>query len=299
MKNKNSIILFVVLLLGIVGYFWLKGQKAVLLNTNNQVKTELIPESSITHGHGLAVDTKDSNKVYIATHHGLLVLVNDKDLFAVGTSKDDYMGFSPNAKNDKVFFASGHPESGGNIGFQKSEDGGFNWQKISDGLGGPVDFHALAVSPVNPNIIYGWYQGNLQRSEDGGKRWVKFPTSAPFVALIADTHDEKIVYAASPQGLYESENKGESWKRMIEGFVAALAIHPQDNQTMIIASEKLGFAKTKDKGKTWEKVKQNFGDESILFIAYDPQNPNNVYLLTHKNSLYKSQDGGDVWTKIR
>ena len=253
MKNKSKHYLVVgMLLVAVIGglAYFSNRTKDRARQQDRSPQNTLYPVDAITHGHGLAVDAQDSSKIYIATHHGLLVLVNDKELYTVGQSKDDYMGFSPNSKNAKVFFSSGHPEAGGNIGFQKSEDGGFTWKKISDGLDGPVDFHAMAVSPVNPNLVYGWYQGNLQKSTDGGKSWQKFPTNFVVVRLIADTDDENIVYAASPQGLFMSSNKGESWQRILEGFIATLAIHPKESQTMLVSSENLGLAKTIDKGKT-------------------------------------------------
>ena len=61
----------------------------------NSFEKNLNPIDAITHAHGLAVDVENSSKLYIATHHGLLVLENGKELFRVGKSQDDYMGFSP------------------------------------------------------------------------------------------------------------------------------------------------------------------------------------------------------------
>jgi len=298
---NNKIIIAVVAIALISGSVLLLKGKTAIPSSNSTIaaKKELIPETSITHGHGLAVDAVDSSKVYIATHHGLLVLVNDIDLYAVGESKDDYMGFSPNLKDAKVFFSSGHPEEGGNIGFQQSTDGGFTWKKVSNGLGGPVDFHGMAVSPLNPSLVFGWYQGNVQRSMDGGKNWQKFSTPGPFVALSSDTQDENIVYAASPLGLFKSQNKGETWEKLVEGFVSAIAIHPTNSQTLIISSEKYGLGKSTDGGKTWQPSNQDFGGESPLFIAFSTQDPAIVYFLTEKNSVYKSTNGGDIWTKIR
>ncbi|MBI2030127.1 exo-alpha-sialidase, partial [Candidatus Kaiserbacteria bacterium] len=52
------------------------------------------------------------------------MLENEKDLYRVGKSRDDYMGFSPHPTEADVFFTSGHPSRGGNLGFQKSDDGG-------------------------------------------------------------------------------------------------------------------------------------------------------------------------------
>lgn len=304
MKNDKTFIIsvIVVTLVLLGGAIWWSGRESgepPVTVSNQGVELKLYPEDEITHGHGLAVDVTDSNKVYIATHHGLLVLVNEKDLYRVGTSRDDYMGFSVHPTDPHIFFSSGHPEAGGNVGFQKSEDAGSTWKKISNGLGGPVDFHAMAVSPVHPDLVFGWYQGNIQRSEDGGKNWVKFPTPVPFVALAADTKDENVVYAASPQGLFKSQDKGQTWEKLVEGYVAAISIHPTDSQMLLISSEKLGLAKSSDSGKNWQKIQTNFNGESPLFIAFDKQKSATVYILTEKNSLYKSTDTGSTWSKIR
>lgn len=301
MKNNKLTIGIIALILvsGVILWNNKKPAPSPVTVPNQSTQQKLSPESEITHGHGLAVDVADSKKLYIATHHGLLVLVNDTDLYRVGTSNDDYMGFSVHPTNANTFFSSGHPERGGNVGFQKSEDGGNSWKKISNGLNGPVDFHAMAVSPVNPDLVFGWYQGNLQRSSDGGKTWVKFTTQAPFVALAGDTSDENVVYATSPQGLFKSHDKGETWEQLLDGFVAAIAIHPSNSQTLLISSEKLGFAKSNDGGQNWQSIDANLQRESPLFIAYDRQSPTTVNLLTEKNSIYKSNDSGESWNKIR
>lgn len=260
----------------------------------------LIPVSEITHGHGLAVDVSDSSKIYIATHHGLLLLQNEKDLYQVGKSQDDYMGFSPHPTNAKAFFASGHPSTGGNIGFQKSEDGGFTWKKISDGLNGPVDFHAMTVSSVNPALIFGWYRGTIQRSTDGGKNWqIVSNTTFPIVGLVASPKDENIVYAVSPQGLMVSKNQGKDWMILFSGFASTIAINPQDSQKLISFSEKLKLVRSNDGGKNWEPVNESYNGETPLHTAFDKQKPEIIYALTEKNSLYKSQDAGATWNKIR
>lgn len=296
MNNKNILVGGVVILI-VIGTIVFLSQSTSTQKANQS--EELTPVSSITHGHGLAVDAKDSSKVYIATHHGLLLLLNDKDLFTVGSKQDDYMGFSKHPFDSNVFFSSGHPATGGNIGFQKSEDGGFTWKKISDGLEGPVDFHAMAVSPANPNLIYGWFRGAIQRSIDGGKNWQRFPNNFVVVNLAADPKDENIVYAASPQGLMVSTDKGERWYSLMDGFVSTLAVSPKNSQSLISFSEKQRLAKSEDGGKTWTKISESFSGETPLFLAFNSQQPDTIYTLTEKNSLYKSTDGADNWKKIR
>lgn len=268
--------------------------------TEPSASRNLLPVSEITHGHGLAVDILDSSNVYIATHHGLLLLQNEKELYQVGGSKDDYMGFSTHPRDSKVFFGSGHPSFGGNIGFQKSEDGGFTWKKVSDGVNGPVDFHAMTVSPANPNLIFGWYRGAIQKSTDGGKNWEMVTnTNFPVVSLAADPKDENIVYGASPRGLMVSKNKGKNWRPLLDGFVSTIVINPQDPQKLISFSEKLKLARSSDGGKSWETVNESFNGETPLHIAFDKQKPEIIYTLTEKNSLYKSTNSGATWKKIR
>ncbi len=289
---KTKYVIGVAAMLGVVSILFLLGRG------NQPDDHKLIPIKEITHGHGLAVAVNDQSKLYIATHHGLLVLIDEKDLYRVGESRDDYMGFSTHASDPTIFFSSGHPSYGGNIGFQKSEDGGFTWKKISDGLNGPVDFHAMAVSSVNPDLIFGWFRGDIQRSTDGGTSWEKFPTQFPIIALAADTKNEDVLYAASPLGLYKSINRGEAWHSLFDGFVASVAVHPA-TQTVFSFSEKFRLAKSVDGGKTWENINQRFDGETPLFISFYRQDPEIVYLMTEKNSIYKSTDGGDSWNKIR
>lgn len=297
--TKKLIILFIVAMLGIAVFFmFFRGEKSDTKELDSSDK--LIPIDSITHGHGLTVDVTDSNKLYIATHHGLLVLVNDKDLYQVGEKKDDYMGFSPHPTDSKIFFSSGHPSNGGNLGFQKSLDGGFTWKKVSDGLNGPVDFHAMTVSPATPNLAFGWYRGELQRSTDGGNSWeLAGSTNFPVVGLAADPKDENIVYAASPQGLMISKDKGKEWNQLLNGFVSTVAINPQDSQRIISYSEKQQLAKSNDSGQTWEKINADFAGETPLFISFSRQAPEIIYILTERNGLYKSLDNGTNWNKIR
>lgn len=299
---KNSLLILIVLgVLGIVslGYIFTNSPNDTQ-QTNTTVIREIIPVDSITHGHGLAIDVEDPNSLYIATHHGLLVLKNDKELFSLGSQKDDYMGFSRHPSDPTVFYSSGHPTEGGNIGFQKSTDGGHSWEKISDGVNGPVDFHAMTVSPVNPKLIYGWYQGALQRSEDEGKTWqIASTTQFPVINLAADPKDVNVLFAASPLGLYKSTDKGKSWEQMQEGFVSAIAVNPVNAKNLISFSENNKLAISNDGGNSWEKKDEAFSNETPLYIAISNQQPEIVYILTEKNSIYKSKDSTNSWSKIR
>lgn len=284
--------------------FFLLGT-VVLAGCQTTSSNNLYSVESISHAHGFAVDVSDSNKLYIATHYGLYTLINEKDLYQIGKKKDDYMGFSVHPTNPNIFFSSGHPSGGGNLGVQKSEDAGITWQKISNGADGPVDFHSMAVSSANPDIMYGYYAGALQRSMNGGKDWEvlvkEFPTVVNFAT---DPSNENVVFASTGQsGLLRSNDKGTNWTVVSEELkdttVTALTIDPQGTQNMLSFSQKLGFAKSKDAGKTWEKINENFSNDILFFVAFDKNTAGKVYAITKNNFLYKSSNGGNSWSKIR
>ncbi|MGH7196365.1 MAG: WD40/YVTN/BNR-like repeat-containing protein [Candidatus Saccharimonadales bacterium] len=280
----------------------------LLLANKPESKTsgsDLTPVSSLRDVHGLAVDVADSNKVWIASHTGLHVLKNDKELFVVGTARDDYMGFSPHPTDANTFFTSGHPSSGGNIGFQKSVDAGKTWQKVSTGANGPVDFHAMAVGQVDPNLVYGWYRGDLQRSRDGGKNWEIVNTNLSryqVVSFVTDPKDKDTVYATTNAGLLMSKDQGKNWTQLSEALaqdtVLGLALNPTNNQELLVDSQKLGLVKSTDGGKNWSKLDVAWASSGVLYISYDKNKPATVYAITQNLELYKTTDGGSSWQKV-
>lgn len=303
--GKKAVLISIIIVLSLAG-FWLltKGNKtSVSPQAGEQSENHLTSVDSITHAHGLAVDVGDSNKVYIATHNGLLVLNNGKNLFRVGKSQDDFMGFSPHPSTANILYSSGHPRIGGNIGVQKSEDSGVTWKRISGGAGGPVDFHAMTVSLANPEVMYGWYQGRLQRSTDGGNNWqVVNSNITNIISLATDPQDENIIYAATDQSLQKSSDQGENWTSVSPdldgGAIVALAVNPDNPQEILTFSQKMGVAKSNNSGSTWEKLSETFGGDLVLYFAYDKQNPNILYALTKNNVIYKSMDSGSTWIKV-
>lgn len=302
MKIKNNVLivglLTATLLIG--GLFFFGSDSK---STENSSVNALTPVSSFSHSHGIAVDTADAKKVYIATHEGLFLLSEDKDLFQIGKTRDDLMGFSPHPTEPDTFFSSGHPARGGNIGFQKTTDGGVTWEKISDGLGGPVDFHAMTVSQINPSIVYGVYGDKLQRSSDGGRSWEYAKSVITPISLSSDPKNENTLYASTPDGVKISKDKGDSWQnisaQLEKGGVTVFAMDPLSSYALAFSQNLGGMGKSTDGGVTWQRIQEIFGGEAVLYLAFSKTQAGDVYALTNKNSIYKSIDSGDSWTKVR
>lgn len=108
---------------------------------NDRISLETLGER--THFHSIAVDQNDSGRLYLATHHGFHRLDLDGMTQQISDVTDDFMGFTPHPSDPDIFFASGHPQRGGNLGVIVSTDGGETWSQRSPGADGPVDFYQL------------------------------------------------------------------------------------------------------------------------------------------------------------
>jgi hypothetical protein len=256
------------------------------------------------HVHGLAIDAKNPEVIYVASHNGLLQRSSKGEWFWMGKQRADYMGFTADPSNSDRFYSSGHPPTGGNLGFQVSDTQGEDWKQIS--LPG-VDFHALAIAPSNPKIFYGWPASGaegLHFSADGGKTWTQPRMTgledAPF-GLAVDPRNPDYVFATTRAGLFNSSNRGDNWSLVSstkDAPVAGLALLKTESSTELYGYRALkansGLYHSTDYGKTWEPL--GTGTKGlILQLAIAQTNPQLFYAINKENEVFQSQDGGKTW----
>ena len=261
------------------------------------------------HVHGLAVSADNPNVIYVATHDGLVKRSKTGEWFWMEPEAEraDYMGFTGHPTDSKRFYASGHPHTGGNLGFQVTENQGQDWKQIS--MPG-VDFHALAVAPSNPEVFYGWAVSGAQglfTSTDGGKTWTKVDMTglgdAPF-DLAVDPRNSDRVFATTRSGLYESTDSGKNWALVPntqQAPIVGLDLLAEENNTVMIGYRFLqsapGIYRSADGGKTWDKLGR--GTEGvILHLAIAPDNPQIMYAVNENNAIFQSQDSGKSWKEL-
>ncbi len=256
-----------------------------------------------THFHGIAVDQADPSRLHLATHHGFYVVASDGKATRVSQGRDDYMGFTPHPSQPGVLYASGHPVGGGNLGFMMSADGGRNWTKLSDGVGGPVDFHQMDVSKADPNVIYGSY-GDLQRSLDGGRSWARIgPAPEGLIALAASARNRDTVYAATQRGLLISRGGGRGWAPGHPARQPATSVHTTAGGTIFAFIFGVGLVRAAEERLDWQLVNGRFGRHAILHLTDSPADPNVLYAVTmdtdtRAQAVQVSRDGGRTWTAL-
>ncbi len=179
-------------------------------------------------------------------------------------------------------------------GLWRTDDGGLNWEVVTDGQIESASIGAVQVCESNPDIVYmgtgeTQIRGNIQqgdgayKSVDGGDTW---------------THI----------GLRETQN------------IARIRIHPENCDIAWAAAfgkhsaenEERGIYKTTDGGESWRKVLYRSPRAGGVDITLDPANPDLMYASTWEawrkswgmssggegSGLFKSEDGGESWTEI-
>lgn len=179
-------------------------------------------------------------------------------------------------------------------GIWKTEDAGQYWECVSDGFLKTSSVGALAVSEVDPNVIYAGM----------GESTIRIDVS----------HGD---------GVYKSTDAGRTWQHMglaDTRHIGKVRIHPNDPTTVFVAAlghafgknEERGVFKSTDGGETWRKVLYKSDKAGAVDLSIDPNNPRIIYATIWEayrsfwqlssggedSGIWRSTDGGETWEDI-
>jgi len=273
------------------------------LNTENSISpSEYSRTVGWKHIHGLGIDPTNRTILYIATHGDFYHSHSGNPPFKVDIVRADYMAFNASPTAGMPLYASGHPSTGGNTGLIKSTDGGQSWESVAKVLEPPVDFHAMAVSKSDPNIIIGFDGAGrgLFKTTDAGKTWdtLQYPDYVSTLAI--SPLDSQVVFAGTGKGIFQSNDGAKSWNQLNEyKGITILALSFDENGVLYSSTSSFGLARSADLGKTWEKISKP--DLTITSIAVDSQNKI-IYIAGYSSEgfqeVYQSLDDGANWQVI-
>jgi len=269
----------------------------------DQARTTLSALADETHFHGIAVDQRDPSGIFLATHHGLYTVSLDGTATLVSETRDDFMGFRPHPTDLGTLYASGHPARGGNLGFLTSRDGGKSWIKLSDGHGGPVDFHQMDFSKRDPRVVYGVYRV-LQRSQDGGQTWQAVgPPPHGLIDLAASSLDTNTLYAATQRGLLQSRDAGKNWQLIhAESPATMVTVTPAGELYAFVAG--VGLIRAPEASLQWSVLHPGFGSQGYMThftVQRDDARRFYAVLLNpdaKRQTVVMSRDGGASWAPL-
>lgn len=266
------------------------------ISTIEAANAETLAElATHTHYHGIAFARSGTAVLLLASHHGVFALDGSGTATRVSPVQD-FMGFSPDPAGELSYYASGHPAGGGNSGFLHSADGGATWKQLSPGVNGPVDFHQMDVSPVDPKTIYGSY-GQIQTSRDGGSTWaIAGHPPADLIAIAASSLAAERIYAATQGGLHVSKDGGGSWTVLdFPGEVVSM-VKSGPGKALYAFVLGRGLMKTvEDSQGKWTSLSNDFGEAIPLHLAIDGKDAEHLALTTQANGVLESRDGGRTW----
>ncbi|HPI20285.1 MAG TPA: glycosyl hydrolase, partial [Candidatus Kapabacteria bacterium] len=268
----------------------------------------------------ILIDPRNSNVVYVAAQGPLWGAGGDRGLYKTtdgGSSWECVLKISENTgvsdiafdpRNPDVIYAASYQRrrhvwtlvnGGPEAAIHKSTDGGKSWNKLTNGLpGGELGRIGIAVSPVNPDIVYALIEatednGGFFRSTDRGASWEKRynykNTSAQYYQeLFCDPKDPDRVYSMDTY-LQVTEDGGKTWKSLGNRYRHvddhALWIDPDNTNHLIVGGDG-GLYQTYDRGSTWDYF-ENLPVSQFYRIATDNSEPfYYVYGGTQDNSTW-------------
>lgn len=191
----------------------------------------------------------------------------------------------------------------------------------------PNTFKALAVSPINPNILLlgshpdNWPYRLFKSSDAGGtwksiesfqldtqsaSNWATSLTSVEEMRFASD--DGSQVWLTDWWNVWRSSDAGESWTQVHGGLqntvVNDIKVHPFQPQTLFLCAADNGLMASTDGGKSWHRRMNGVLDGHAQEIDFSSSNPSKMYLLVHpwgrkdRVFVYKSVDGGATWQDV-
>ncbi len=195
-----------------------------------------------------------------------------------------------------------------------SQDGGNSWSPFAHlGAGDDDVLDHIIFDPAHPATIYvaGWSlynneEGDVFRSDDGGRTWRTLPAvhgkSVRALAMAPSDHNTLVLGAID--GVFRSRDAGTTWERISPENhaeiknIESVAIDPVNPDIIYAGTFHLPW-KTEDGGKSWHSIQEGMLlDSDVFSIIIDPNMPTMVYL-SACSGIYKSVNAGNLFTRIR
>lgn len=269
------------------------------------------------HISKIIVHPANSDIVYVAAYGPLWSAGGDRGIYKTTDGGktwkqilkvDEHTGFADmvmDPRDPNTIYASAHQRrrhvftyvgGGPGSGLWKTTDGGKNWKEINKGLPG-VDKGriGLAISPVNPDLLYAIVEANdgnsgFYKSDNRGENWSKqsgrVTSGNYYQELYCDLKDVDKVYSMDTW-FHHTEDGGKTWKQTGEENKHVdnhcMWQDPDDLDHWLVGCDG-GLYETWDAASTWH-FKPNLPITQFYKVAVDNAEPfYNIYGGTQDNN---------------
>lgn len=233
----------------------------------------------------ILINPRNSDVVYVAVEGSVWGPGGERGIFKTtdgGKTWNAVLTISENTgvrdmvmdpRNSEVIYASAHQRrrhvftkinGGPESAIYKTTDGGKTWNKLSSGLpSGDVGAIGLAISPVNPDVLYAIIEAQENNS-----------------------------------GFYRSLNRGASWEKMSSYLAGSPQyynrIFPDPIDVNKVYSMDVVSRVTVDGGKTFNAIGNKFRHVDDHAFWVNPKNTRHI-LIGGDGGIYESYDAGENW----
>jgi len=162
-----------------------------------------------------------------------------------------------------------------------------------------ADFHSLAFSPADPNVVYFGHHNGVMRSSDGGKTWSALVARSNFdgMSLAVSPADPRRVYLAGHDVFLVSSDAGATWQPVANNLpgtdIHGFAMSPADPDRLFAFVVGRGAFQSADGGTTWQRLAGQIPSDVMLLATGGT--PEALYAGSMRMGVLRSSDGGQSW----
>ncbi len=189
-----------------------------------------------------------------------------------------------------------------NGGIFKSTNGGDDWVWISEELP-RLDVIKIAVSPVNPSLVFITTSSGVFKSENEGDDWTPVKEEV-YSAIALSRIDQNTLYIASEQqGVLKSTDGGSTWNSKNSGLrvgrpLTDIKLGHTDENVLLLSSVGDFVYRSLDAAESWIRLRNGLDSRDFNTIAFSATDDNTIYAGSRDGKLFTSEDLGDTWVNV-
>ncbi len=165
------------------------------------------------------------------------------------------------------------------------------------------DFHALAFSPENPNVVFFGHHNGIMRSDDGGRTWTALVDRPNFDAmgLVVSRANARQIYIAGHNVFQVSADGGASWQPVAHNLpgtdIHGFTMSPDNSNRLYAFVAGQGGFQSADSGRTWQPFSGAL-PQDVMGLAAASGDPPTLYANSMSQGVLRSADAGQSWISV-